>query len=349
MTGCTEKKTEHPYNYSRYYDNKIEFTVNKVSVDKEESENESISSELNLYAKSAVIIDASDGHIIYEKNCNEKLAMASTTKILTAIIALENCSITEVVEVSKNAAGAPKVKLGLKEGEQYYLGDLLYSMMLESHNDSAVAIAEHIGGSEEGFSKIMNGKAFELGLYNSSFVTPNGLDSESHFSTAYEMAILGAYAIKNEEFRKLVNTESHSFSEINNKNYHSVNNINAYLSMDNTAIGIKTGFTNDAGYCFVGANEIDGKIYVSCVLACGWPNNKGYKWADMNKLIDYALDTTCIYDVTFKEIDNMPELENESIRILLKRDESIDVVSEIDMFDNIKHYVVYGNVKRILN
>ena len=257
--------------------------------------------------------------------------------------------MTEVVEVSKNAAGAPKVKLGLKEGEQYYLGDLLYSMMLESHNDSAVAIAEHIGGSEEGFSKIMNSKAYELGLYNSSFVTPNGLDSEKHFSTAYEMAGLGAYAIKNEEFRKLVNTESHSFSEVNNKSYHSVNNINAYLSMDNTAIGIKTGFTNDAGYCFVGANEIDGKIYVSCVLACGWPNNKGYKWADMKKLVDYALNTACLYDISFKENDSMTEFKNGSIRILLKSDESIDVVSEIDMFDNIKHYVVYGNVKRILN
>ncbi len=349
MTGCTEKMDEPQYNYPRYYDNKIEFTVNKVAENMTESENETISSELNLYAKSAVIIDASDGHIIYEKNCNEKLAMASTTKILTAIIALENCSMTEVVEVSKNAAGAPKVKLGLKEGEQYYLGDLLYSMMLESHNDSAVAIAEHIGGSEEGFSKIMNSKAYELGLFNSSFVTANGLDSDEHFSTAYDMSLLGSYAIQNEEFRKLVNSESHSFSEINNKSYHSVNNINAYLSMDDTAIGIKTGFTNNAGYCFVGANEIEGKIYVSCVLACGWPNNKGYKWADMNKLVDYAINTACLYDVSFKENDSQIELEDESIRVLLKSDECIDVISEIDMYGCIKHYVVYGNVKRILD
>ncbi|MBQ7976762.1 MAG: D-alanyl-D-alanine carboxypeptidase, partial [Clostridia bacterium] len=250
------------YDYERYY--------GRVIINKSEVENLP-GDDLSLYASASVAIDYRDGHILYGDEENIQLPMASTTKILTAIIALENASGDEIVTISKNAANSPKVRLGVKEGEQYYLKDLLLSMMLGSHNDSAVAIAEHLAGSTEAFSKMMNEKAHEIGVKNSSFVTPNGLDAENHYSTAYDMAVIGSYAIQNDEFVKLINTSQHSFSEINNKSSHNVTNINSYLSIDDTAIGIKTGFTGKAGYCFVGANTYEDTIVVSCVLACGWP------------------------------------------------------------------------------
>ena len=131
----------------------------------------------NLYAQSAVLMDGSSGRVLFEKNGEEFMANASTTKILTCIIALENAELTDVVKVSSYAASMPDVQLHIKEGEEYYLGDLLYSLMLESHNDVAVAIAEHISGSQEEFSKFMNRKAKEIGCKNTCFLTPNGLDA----------------------------------------------------------------------------------------------------------------------------------------------------------------------------
>ena len=280
------------YNYERYYEKII------ISAD---SNIENTMAELSLYAGASVAIDADDGHILYGENEFQQMAMASTTKILTAIIALENTDGNEIVTISKNAAGSPKVKLGVKEGEQYYLKDLLLSMMLGSHNDSSVAIAEHIAGSTEEFSKLMNQKAMEIGATDSFFVTPNGLDAENHYSTAYDMALIGSYAIQNEDFVELVNTSSHSFSEINGKSYHSVSNINSYLTIDDTAIGIKTGFTGKAGYCFVGANRYEDKIVVSCVLACGWPPNKTYKWSDMKTLMNAVRENYSNKAVDFPE------------------------------------------------
>ncbi|MBQ8765304.1 MAG: D-alanyl-D-alanine carboxypeptidase [Clostridia bacterium] len=280
------------YDYERYY--------GRVIINKSEVENLP-GDDLSLYASASVAIDYRDGHILYGDEENIQLPMASTTKILTAIIALENASGDEIVTISKNAANSPKVRLGVKEGEQYYLKDLLLSMMLGSHNDSAVAIAEHLAGSTEAFSKMMNEKAHELGVKNSSFVTPNGLDAENHYSTAYDMAVIGSYAIQNDEFVKLINTSQHSFSEINNKSSHNVTNINSYLSIDDTAIGIKTGFTGKAGYCFVGANTYEDTIVVSCVLACGWPPDKNYKWNDMKSLMNMVRENYYDISVEFPE------------------------------------------------
>lgn len=282
--------SEPEYDYERYFEYIVSEAYSGEDGDGSDAEDsqeyhEDISTSVSLYAGAAVVLDYRDGHILYGNNEFTAMPMASTTKILTAIIALENTSPDEVVTISANAANSPKVRLGVREGEEYYMKDLLLSMMLGSHNDSAVAIAEHIAGSTEAFSKMMNEKAYEIGVSDSSFVTPNGLDDENHYSTAYDMAIIGSYAISNEDFVELVNTSSHSFSEINGKSYHSVNNINSYLTMDDTAIGIKTGFTGKAGYCFVGANTYEGTVVVSCVLACGWPPNKTYKWHDMKALM----------------------------------------------------------------
>lgn len=242
----------------------------------------------NMYSKAYCLIDAESNRILASKDEDMQLPMASTTKIMTCIVALENGSPDDIVTVSKYASSMPDVQLNMKEGEKFRLGDLLYSLMLESHNDTAVAIAEHIGGSVEGFAELMNLKAEELGLTNTHFVTPNGLDSDGHYTTAYELCCIGAYAIQNKEFMDIVQTPSHQFSNCDNTYTYSVNNKDAFLTSYNGALGIKTGFTGNAGYCFCGAAKRNNTTLVSSVLACGWPPNKSYKWADTRKLMDYG-------------------------------------------------------------
>lgn len=249
---------------------------------------------IQLNALSACLIDGDTGRVLYEKNGYDKRAMASTTKIMTLTIALEQANMEDVVTISQNAARQPDVQLNVNTGEQYYLGDLVYSLMLESHNDVAVAIAEHIGGSEEGFAALMNEKAKVLGCLDTHFVTPNGLDATDeggmHSTTAVDLARIAAYAIQNEEFVKIIGTRSHTFQEINGKRQFTVNNKDAFLDMMEGAIGVKTGFTGNAGYCFVGAVKQDGRTFISVVLGSGWPPNKSYKWKDTRKLMQIGID-----------------------------------------------------------
>jgi len=208
---------------------------------------------LKLNSLSALLMDGENNRVLYEVNGYKELPMASTTKIMTCIIALEQGNLNDVVTVSSYAASMPDVQLNIRQGEQYYLKDLLYPLMLESHNDVAVAIAEHIGGSVEGFATMMNDKARALGCNNTNFVTPNGLDADGHYTTARDLAVIASYAIKNEDFIKITNTPSYQFKEINNKRSFNVTNKNKFLYMMDGAIGVKTGFTSKAGYCFVGA------------------------------------------------------------------------------------------------
>lgn len=240
------------------------------------------------YAKSAVVIDGDSGRILYGKAPETKMAIASTTKIITCIVALENCNLEQKMSVSSNAVNQPKVRMNVKKDEQYYLKDLLYALMLESYNDVAVVIAENLAGSVEEFATLMNQKAKELGMLNSNFVTPNGLDADKHYSTAYDMALAGAYAINNQQFVEIINTKKYTFTDVSGKRNVTLVNRDGFLNMDNEAIGIKTGFTGKAGYCFVGAVKSEGRTFVSCVLASGWPPNKTYKWRDTKELMDYA-------------------------------------------------------------
>ena len=256
----------------------------------------------DLYAKSAILIDADSKRVLYEKNGYEKMAMASTTKIMTCLIALENSKEEDIVEFSTKACSMPKVKLGAVNGRKFRMHDMLYSLMLESHNVTAVAIAEAVAGSTENFAVLMNKRAREIGAVNTNFVTPNGLDDELHYTTAYDMAIIAAEAIKNEKFLEIVNTCSHSFSDIEGKCSYSVYNKDAFLEMIEGAIGIKTGFTGNAGYCFVGAVRRNNKTFISVVLASGWPPSKTYKWKDTVKLMNYGFDNY-EYRVLFSGID----------------------------------------------
>ena len=243
---------------------------------------------LILHASYACLMDAGSHRILYSKNTDKKVPMASTTKIMTALLALESNKLDDVVIASQKAAGMPKVHLGMQPGRQYYMKDLLYSLMLESHNDTAVAIAEHLGGSVSGFAAKMNQKAKLLGMSSTHFITPNGLDANGHYSTASDMCKLASYAIKNKDFLSLVQTKSHSFSDCSGKYHYSLINHDAFLSYYEGALGIKTGFTGKAGYCFVGAAKKNGITLTSCVLASGWPPNKSFKWSDTKSLMDYG-------------------------------------------------------------
>lgn len=268
-------------------------------------------SEAELYAKSAVLMDASSGRILYEKNGFEAMANASTTKIMTCILALENCDPNGEVEVSARAAQAPKVHLGMWEGQKFYLRDLLYGLMLESYNDCAITIAEYISGSVEDFAAMMNDKAEEIGCTDTYFITPNGLDATDetgfHHTTAADLALIMRYCIslspKAEQFLAITGTMQYSFCEITNGTSYSVNNHNSFLQMMDGAFSGKTGFTGNAGYCYVGALKRDGKTYIVALLACGWPNNKSYKWSDTKKLMQYGLDHFYQADVSQVEID----------------------------------------------
>jgi D-alanyl-D-alanine carboxypeptidase (penicillin-binding protein 5/6) len=253
-------------------------------------------------AQGACLMDYETGRVLYEKNMNEPLPMASTTKIMTCIIALESGKLDDIVTASPNAANAPKVRLGLKKGEKHKLHDLLYPLMLISGNDCAVAIAEHIGGSVQGFAEIMNEKAKEIGALDTEFVTPNGLDSGNHHSTAYDMALITRYALKNDEFRKIISTRQITIPlENNDEKSYTVMSKNRLLSEYDGAIGVKTGFTGKAGNCFVGAAERNGLTLISVNLASGWGNaGKQQKWKDAKNMLNYGFDNYKKYKIADK-------------------------------------------------
>ena len=261
-----------------------------------------------LYAQGAVLMDAGSGRVLYGKNQDMQLAMASTTKIMTCIVALEQGELEDVVTASGYAVTQPKVKLYLSKGDQVRLKDLLYSLMLESHNDSAVAIAEHVGakilGWETGLESVkarteaeskeamkafigcMNEKAKELQCYQTWFITPNGLDGTEiftaedgteiekfHCTTAAELARIMSYCIlqspEKETFLKITGTYTHQFSDVEKTRSFVCRNHNAFLNMMSGAVSGKTGYTGRAGYCYVGALERDGRYFVVALLNTG--------------------------------------------------------------------------------
>ena len=258
-----------------------------------------------LFATAACLMDGDTGRVLFGKRETDPMAMASTTKIMTCILALENGGEQAVATASAQAAAAPKVHLGVYEGEQFLLGDLLYSLMLESHNDAAVMIAETIGGSIEGFAALMNEKAAAIGCTDTHFVTPNGLDASDaggdHHTTAADLARIMRYCIKTSpkatEFLAVTQTRSYTFWDLEKKNMFNCCNHNALLDQMEGAISGKTGFTAKAGYCYTGALERDGKCLIVTLLACGWPNHKNYKWADAAKLLNYGLESYTYRDV----------------------------------------------------
>ena len=249
--------------------------------------------EPRVTAEGAVLVDGTSGRLLWGKNEKTPMEMASTTKIMTAILILERCQPKEVVTVSANGARQPKVHMGLAEGEQWYVEDLLKAMMLKSYNDAAVALAEHTSGSVEAFCREMTEKAKKIGAKDTVFGSPNGLDShlskEQHHATPYDMGIITGYALQNPKFREIISLPSHTFCDVSGKKTHTAVNADRFLRMYSGALGVKTGYTNKAGNCFVGAAEREDITLVSVVLGCGWgKQGKEQKWKDTMALMDFG-------------------------------------------------------------
>jgi len=261
---------------------------------------------LNMYSGSYALTDGDTGRLLAGKEEEVPMANASTTKILTCIVTLENSALEEMVTISANAAAQPKVHLGMREGEQYPLKDMLYGLMLESYNDCAVAIAEHVAGSTENFAVMLNEKAAEIGCKDTYFITPNGLDAEDsksfHHTTATDLCKIMAYCTwespMKDMFLKITQTRNYTGSS-NGKEYSFVNR-NAFLNQMDGVLTGKTGFTNKAGYCYVAAMEVNGEKYCIALLACGWPNNRNYKWKDARTLLEYGIENYHLKTVEIK-------------------------------------------------
>lgn len=310
---------------------------------------------LELRARAAVLMDGDTGRILYGKNQDQTLPMASTTKIMTCILALENASLDDVVEVSSYAASMPDVQLNIREGEQYRLEDLLYSLMLESHNDTAAAIAEHVAGTREAFADMMNQKARDIGCRDTFFITPNGLDAEDpdtgriHSTTAAELAGILRYCLfqspEREGFLRVTRAPSHAFSDVSGTRTFSCVNHNALLTTTKGAISGKTGFTAGAGYCYVGAVKKGEKTFIAALLGCGWPPHRTYKWEDMGRLLAFGNENYDFYEI-LKETPELPPIpvkngigsqtgltvgypEPASLKILMNQNEPVTIKKKV--------------------
>ena len=235
-------------------------------------------------AKAAALVEVSSGRVLFEQNSDARLPMASTTKIMTALVVLDKASLDEVVQVDDAAIGVEGSSLYLKKGEKLTVRELLYGLMLRSGNDCAVALALHVGGSVERFAEYMNEKAAELGLTNSHFCNPHGLHNEKHFTSALDLAKITCSALKNDDFAKIVATQSITISDgFGNQTRH-IANKNKLLKNFDFADGVKTGFTKKAGRCFVGSATENGMKLVAVVLNCG------PMFEDAEKMLTFGFD-----------------------------------------------------------
>ena len=261
-----------------------------------------------------IVYDRISKSMIIGKNEDVKSAMASTTKIMTTIVILEKADLNEKVTVSAKAGGTGGSRLGLKRGDKASVRDLLYGLMLRSGNDAAVALAEHVGGSVKGFSELMNEKASELGLTNTHFVTPHGLDDANHYTTALELAKLTDYAMNNETFAKIVGTKSTTIY-INNQS-RQINNTNELLGVLNGVVGVKTGFTNNAGRCLVTETKRNNMDIITIVLGA---DTKKDRTKDSVNLIEYTFSKYKMYNLKeqiIKEFNKWKNINEKRILII---------------------------------
>jgi D-alanyl-D-alanine carboxypeptidase (penicillin-binding protein 5/6) len=252
-----------------------------------------------------IVYDRISKSMIIGKNEDVKSAMASTTKIMTTIVILEKADLNEKVTVSAKAGGTGGSRLGLKRGDKASVRDLLYGLMLRSGNDAAVALAEHVGGSVKGFAELMNEKAIELGLTNTHFVTPHGLDDANHYTTALELAKLTDYAMDNETFAKIVGTKSTTIY-INNQS-RQINNTNELLGVLNGVVGVKTGFTNNAGRCLVTETKRNNMDIITIVLGA---DTKKDRTKDSVNLIEYTFSKYKMYNLEEQIIEEFNKWKN---------------------------------------
>ena len=287
--------------------------------------------ELAVSAKAAILMHADSGRVLYEKNADEHMLIASTTKIMTAIVVLEHCELDDLVEVDSRSAGIEGSSMYLKAGESYTVEDLLYGLLLVSGNDAASALALHVADSMEEFAELMNAKAAELGMTESSFKNAHGLDEEGHYSTARDMAKLAAYCMGNEDFARIAGTVSHTVGE------QTLVNHNRLLREYDGCLGLKTGYTMAAGRTLVTCAERDGARYVCVTLndPDDWDDHKAlYDWAFANYSFAEVIPAGLSYEVPLisgAEMTAQAETEG-SAYALIKNGESYDMELELPAF-----------------
>ncbi len=273
---------------------------------------------IDTSAKACIVVEATSGRVLAGTNKDDKLPMASTTKIMTALLAVEQGNMEDVVEISPNASGIEGSSIWLSAGEKLKLKDLLYGLMLSSGNDAALAIAEHIGGSIDEFIVMMNKRAAQMGLKNTNFMNPNGLPSNDHYTTAYDLAMISATAIQNPIFREIVSTKYQTIPWEAGDYDRVLKNKNKLLWTYEDANGIKTGYTKQAGKCLVASAMKNGMQLVSVVL------NDGDMWDDSINLLDYGFENyeMCSIIEVGEELGSIPVSDGlkESINIFAAND-----------------------------
>lgn len=318
--------------------------------------------ELSLSAKSAVLINAQTNEIIYEKNAYERRGMASTTKIMTSILALEYGDSDKIVIAKENDVRVEGTSIGLKDGDKIALETLVAGMLLESGNDAANVTARVVGGSKERFVSLMNQKAKEIGMANTCFKNPSGLTEEGHYSTAYDMALLGSFAIKNEQFRSICSQKSVRVSYGNPEYQRTFTNHNKLLGSFDGVFGIKTGYTKASGRCLVSAAEKDGVTLVAVTLSA--PDD----WNDHKKLLEYGFENVRVYTEDFDadkimisvvgsdNTDVGVELESDLTYTAMSKESNTEIVIFCEKFlyagvktgDEVGYVKVYSSDQKLL-
>lgn len=297
-----------------------------------------------LESESAILFETTTGNVLYSKNATERLYPASTTKILTAIIAIESCELDEIATVSRNAVDLVPSGYsngGLIVGEKMSVEDLLYALMLNSANEAANVLAEHISGSIEEFTKLMNQKATELGCTNSNFLNTNGMHDENHYTTAVDLAIIANYCMKNETFRKIVSTTTYTLPSTNkySKSDRIMRNTNQLINPSSKyyleeSIGIKTGYTSQAGNCLISSAKKDNIELISVTLKAGSNSNDSkYRFIDSKSLLEYGLENFNFHRIIEKEII----IDTVQIENATKETKTLNIITEKEITDFISN------------
>lgn len=293
----------------------------------------------------ACVIEAATGRVVYEKNAEQRYSMASTTKIMTALVAIEENTLNDIVTVSRNASIQEGSCAYLAEGDQVHMSDLLYGLMLNSGNDAAMAVAEHISGKAEDFAELMTQKAHELGAVNTQFKNPSGLDADGHYTTARDLALLTRQALRNPVFRQIVQTKSKQAPVQNTGRTLYFANHNKMLNLYQGAIGVKTGYTKATGRCLVSAAERNGVTLIAVTL------NAPDDWNDHMKMLDYGFEQfeprmlltqgQVLKTVTL-EGKRYEFASKESFSVPMKKNDAMNAEIVLHMIENIKAPVNAG-------
>lgn len=309
-------------------DENFEYLSDISTIQSSNSEN---ITEPTINSRAAIVYERSSGKILYGKEENEKRKMASTTKIMTAIVVLENTNLDDIVTISSKAAGTGGSRLGLHKDDKISIQDLLYGLLLCSGNDAAVALAEHVSGDLSNFANMMNSKATSLGLSSTHFVTPHGLDDDNHYTTAYELALITNYALKNDVFANLVKTKTYTIS-INN-HPKTLSNTNELLGNLDGVYGVKTGFTNGANRCLVTAVKRDNMDIICIVLGA---DTKKDRTKDSINLINYSFNNFKMVHIKEKitnEFVNWKICNSSSFRVEKGVSDSVDIIIQDIPYD----------------